>query len=718
MKRAIGACVIALLLFSTLSFAEPDVNAVLAELSKAKPADASVWSTAEKIRAMGAGSLEAIKKAAEAKQAVPAKLALGSALLSLQEVDSAVKTLSSVFAVEGENEGKIFAARLIARAQAAGEVALTDLLKNEKDPLVRVELAHSLFTCASSDEAGKIATHALEALLASQQPEVKTAAAFAMAEIDDFRGDIPAILQNLANEPTDRGQLAQKLLAIRAMADVMMKDKDQRAGLGNPILNEVRLRLQQFHVENPPEDEEMVHAAARGLASTVYKTDPFTNYLSPKDWAELREEMSGTYGGVGAHLLQIRTEEGSDKFRTDLRPMHPSPANKAGMKAFDQLIEVEGKSARGLNPDEIKNLLRGKPGTQVKCKVLRKALPEDKVVELTLTREEVVLPSVSYELFPGNIGYIRLTQFGDSSAREFENALVALEKQGMKALVFDLRNNGGGLLTAARSIADKFLGDGKLIVYSEGRNKRVAPRNNLFTTEGGNHREYPVITLINGGSASASEIVSGALQDHKRSIIMGERSYGKGSVQQMMPLASSGGQSILKLTVAKYFLPSGRSIHRTDENRGGVVPDIRVAYEPTWTGDLFERMLSAGDFHNYTLPRWEKEKAKLLELAKFDNSDSSKYPGFDEWYASMKVKTDKDNARLMLRQWIRMIGADELNAEWACDLDEDTQLQRAVFEAAKQLNEDVSKEARYAKFAEKTLRAMATTGAGKDSVKE
>jgi len=251
-------------------------------------------------------------------------------------------------------------------------------------------------------------------------------------------------------------------------------------------------------------------------------------------------------------------------------------------------------------------------------------------------------------------------------------------------------------------------------VYSEGRNKEVAPRNEMRTTDPATRPDYPIMLLVNGNSASASEIVAGALQDHRRAVLIGERTFGKGSVQQIMPLEASGRRAVLKLTVAKYFLPSGRSIHRSGENRGGVVPDIEAPFEPSWSNESFEKLRAAGDFHRYSFAQWPRNKDKLMELARFDAEDASLYPGFDEWYDGLRVKTDRDSARRLLRQWLRVLTADERGRDWAADLEEDNQLQRAVSEAGKRIpGLDMKSIPEYRRFAAQDKAAEGAEALGK-----
>jgi len=545
------------------------VGAFLKPLANAKPDDRIVWECADKLKGMGKEALPAIRGAATADRSPAAKLALGWALLSLQDFAPGVKTLASVVEGKTNREAKLQAARVLGHLGLdAAEIEVTRLLDAVDDDLVKAELAAALSLCATTEAAEAKATTMLVRLVRGGKGEVRFAAAMALAELDDYRKPVPDVLKELAVEPTARGRLATKLLQLKRLSDLMIREKEYAGSLGNPLLDEIKGLIIRYHIEPPPKEEALVDAAARGMASSLHKTDPFSSYMSPKRWGTFRERMSGSYGGIGAHVMFVKDDRTGEKMFTAIKPIYTGPAYKAGLRSYDQFIEVDGQDIKGKTSEEIRDMLRGLPDSVVACKIRRRGVKKDKVLLLKIIRAQVTLPAVYHELMPGGIGYLRLTSFGDTSTAEVEAALADMEKGGMKALIFDLRGNPGGLMLAARDIADKFLKDDKLIVYSEGRNKQIAPRKEMRTTNPATHPDSPMVTLVNGGSASASEIVAGALQDHKRAVLIGERTYGKGSVQRLMRLNATGRRSILKLTVAHYFLPSGRSIHRTAKNRG------------------------------------------------------------------------------------------------------------------------------------------------------
>lgn len=305
------------------------------------------------------------------------------------------------------------------------------------------------------------------------------------------------------------------------------------------------------------DSEKLTNSAIDGMLKTL---DPYSAYLSPERYRELEIGTSGEFGGVG---MEVSEEKG---VLTVITPIEGSPAEKAGIKPRDQIIEIEGKSTQGMVVQEAVALLRGPMGTAVKITIRRAGEAEPKVV--TLIRDKIVVKSVKSKLLDNGIGYIRLTQFQDHSSQELRDAVTGLEAQNGKelsGLVLDLRNNPGGLLTEAIDIVDEFIDNG-LIVSVRGRTQEQTRE--YYATKNGTFRMFPVVVLVNDGSASASEVVAEALQDSKRAVILGTKTFGKGSVQTIIKLEDGSG---LKLTTAKFYAPSGRSI-----NEVGVTPDIKV----------------------------------------------------------------------------------------------------------------------------------------------
>jgi carboxyl-terminal processing protease len=291
--------------------------------------------------------------------------------------------------------------------------------------------------------------------------------------------------------------------------------------------------------------------------------DPHSSFMPPDMYQEMQVETRGNFGGLG---IQIAIK---DDQLTVIAPIDDTPAFRAGIEAGDAIVKIEELSTNDMTLMEAVKLLRGPKGTQVTITIMRDSF--DKPKEFTITRDIIELNSVSHRMLVNNIGYIRLRQFQEDSADEMEDALKDLEESAVQAIILDLRSNPGGLLNAAVEVSDKFLEKGKLIVYTEGRKKNQDMRfvaHHEFT-----HPNYPMVVLVNHGSASASEIVAGALQSHSRAVVIGTQTYGKGSVQSVIPLSDNSG---LRLTTAKYYTPDGESIHEK-----GITPDIVIPLETT-----------------------------------------------------------------------------------------------------------------------------------------
>ncbi|PMP69844.1 MAG: peptidase S41 [Calditerrivibrio nitroreducens] len=312
--------------------------------------------------------------------------------------------------------------------------------------------------------------------------------------------------------------------------------------------------VERKYVE-PIDTKKLIQGAIKGMLSEL---DPHSNYMDEKAFENFKTEIKGEFGGLGI-TIGIK-----DKILTIIAPIEDTPAYRAGLKAGDKIIKIDGKPTSNITIDEAVNKLRGTPGTSVTITILRSSMP--KPFDVTLVREIIKVKTVKF-MEKDDIGYLRLTQFNESASSELSEALDKLKKDGVKGLILDLRNNPGGLLDEAVNVASMFIKPGKTVVFTKERNEK----NNMYLKSKNmrvSEYELPMVVLINGGSASASEIVSGALQDYKRAVIMGTTSFGKASVQTTFNLSDG---SAIKLTTAKYYTPSGRSIQGV-----GIKPDIEV----------------------------------------------------------------------------------------------------------------------------------------------
>ena len=349
-------------------------------------------------------------------------------------------------------------------------------------------------------------------------------------------------------------------LAVAAAADEEAPQAAAAAKASLPLdelrtFAEVLDRIKTAYVE-PIDDKTLLENAIKGMLSNL---DPHSAYLEPEEFEELQESTSGEFGGLG---IEVGQEDGLLKV---IAPIDDTPAARAGIEAGDLIVKIDGQPTKGWSLIQAVDKLRGKPGSKIVLTLVREG---GKPFDVSLERAVIKVRSVKSELLEKGYGYLRITQFQINSGEEVAKALARLQKDNggkLKGLVLDLRNNPGGVLQSAVEVSDHFLTDG-LIVYTKGR---IANSELRFSADKADASEgVPLVVLINGGSASAAEIVAGALQDHKRGVLMGTDSFGKGSVQTVLPLTND---RALKLTTALYFTPSGRSIQAQ-----GIVPDITV----------------------------------------------------------------------------------------------------------------------------------------------
>ncbi len=353
--------------------------------------------------------------------------------------------------------------------------------------------------------------------------------------------------------------------------------------------------------------EDLVKGAVRGMLGTL---DPHSQFMDKEEYNDLKIQTKGVFGGLGI-VVTIK-----DNILTVVSPIEDTPAFRAGVLAGDRIVKIEEEYTKDMTLYEAINKMRGETGTKVTISIYREGHQE--LIKYTLVRAQIPIISVKYSMLRNNIGYIRLTEFKSKTGEELEKALVGLEKQGMQALVLDLRHNPGGLLNVAVEVANKFISRGRLLVYTKGR---ISGQNmQFFADKEPSHPDYPLAVLVNVGSASASEIVAGAVQDWNRGIIIGTKTFGKGSVQSIIPIGESSG---LRLTTAKYYTPSGKCIHGE-----GIIPDI-ISEMPTEQQILVYRQKN--DEEN------SKVEEKQMEYLK-GKSDSTGL----ELQQKLKEKKDKE----------------------------------------------------------------------------
>jgi len=341
------------------------------------------------------------------------------------------------------------------------------------------------------------------------------------------------------------------------------------------LFGEVLEKINKEYVDEINQSKSM-DSAINGLLQSL---DPYSAYMSPEIFQEMQTETSGEFGGLG---IEVSMESGVVKV---ISPIDDTPASKAGIKAGDYIVKINNTQVQGKSLSEAVDLMRGPVGSSIELTVRRRGVK--KALTFNITREIIEVQSVKSDLLENNIGYIRLTSFNDNSSQQIKKQIKKLkENENLKAFILDLRNNPGGLLSQAIKISDFFLENGEIVST---KSRKKSENRKWFARKGDITDGKTLLVLINYGSASASEIVAGALKDHKRAIILGESSYGKGSVQSIIPLKNKGA---IRLTVAKYYLPSGKSISEV-----GVRPDIEVNEE----GDDFRIKTVTDNQLNYAI---------------------------------------------------------------------------------------------------------------------
>ena len=320
------------------------------------------------------------------------------------------------------------------------------------------------------------------------------------------------------------------------------------------LFGEVLEKINKEYVDEINQSDSM-DSAINGLLQSL---DPYSSYMSPEIFNEMQTETSGEFGGLG---IEVSMESGVVKV---ISPIDDTPASRAGIKAGDYIVKINDTQVQGKSLSEAVDLMRGPVGSGIKLTIRRRG--EKKALNFNIIREIIEVKSVKADLLEKNIGYIRLTSFNENSAEQIRKEIKNLEKNNkIKAYILDLRNNPGGLLSQAIEVSDFFLDNGEIVST---KSRKASENRKWFANNGDLINGKTLIVLINYGSASASEIVAGALKDHKRAILLGENSFGKGSVQSIIPLKNNGA---IRLTVAKYYLPSGKSISEI-----GVSPDIEI----------------------------------------------------------------------------------------------------------------------------------------------
>jgi carboxyl-terminal processing protease len=620
----------------------------------------------------------------------------------------------------------------IARARGADALAAQKALGSwllehpvEEEPLLWTEGQLALFRFGDTTYRSA-ALRNLRALVGNEDPALQRRGVLAIGRagvILDVREnallatiseglDADAVLaRTLLDRQADQERHRQKETALLKL----LEDKPAGSQPNDPAIvslgriADVMKMIEIQHMEGAKYSrDELIEAAADGMFGRL---DPYSDFLGSEDVADFKYEMDPQYGGIGAYVNTI------NGVFTIVRPIYSGPAYRAGLLSDDKVLEVDGWSTAEQPNDEVIRRLKGKPGTTVKLKLFRIGWTEPR--EFIVDRERIEVPILEQEMLPGRVLYLELISFGADSAPGIEQAIRSAQKEApLAGVVLDLRNNPGGYLESAVAISNVFLPRDTLVVSTK---SRTEPEERRFTTEDALvPADLPLVLLVNDLSASASEIVAGALQQHGRAVLVGERTVGKGSVQQLYRVpgtqdepfqdqnrnrtrddwepytdANQNGKfdyaPLVKLTIAYYYLPDGNSIHtlRDHDGRvtqiGGVKPDHEARFPDLDFATLREldRLLGLSSFQNYARKVYEHDPAQAIELAEFDDRRLDLYAGWDEYYASLGTSLEPQEVRRWVRRALRGIVSDARGKVFPGggffgDFQEDPQLQQGI----------------------------------------
>ncbi|WP_372370777.1 S41 family peptidase [Candidatus Uabimicrobium sp. HlEnr_7] len=701
------ACILLVIIFCVnIGYAQTDniqtkVDKYIKWMTRKK--NPNIWGASAKLYALGTNASPVIKRKYRTLPVV-AQLGCLKALVSLGELDYAQQKLLVILKERNPRDIKTMATGML---EVIGdfelEEDLLEILDKTFDPYVKIAIAKLTWQISRAPDAIK----SLKGFLKVDNFRIQAAAAIALGEVGNINVALP-ILNKLKEQPTSQGRMAQILLDHDAQINhyetllssqaTKPKTEVKNDKLKYPLVDEVIKKINEYHVEGDKfSKEKLVNSAVDGIVSG---TDVHSAFWTKKEWDDfVRTAINEEYVGIGVYVGE------QDGQFTIISPVYSGPAYKAGIRSMDKILEVNGWSTRDKTMDDIIKKIKGDQGTSVELKVYRKGWSKARDIEVN--REKIRVPSLFSQMLPGNIGYVKLTQFGRKGTADMEKALLQLEKQNMEAFILDLRGNGGGWLQVAVDIIDKFVAGKKLVVYSEGRHPEKGKRYNYYSTNN-THPNFPMVVLVDESSASASEVVSGALKHYKRAQIIGQRTFGKGSVQEPIPLDTRSGAR-LKLTIALYYLPDGSCIHNIMDTEGkiverkGVVPDIEVNYNDfeSWKNEEFTRLEESKAFENYLDKHYKNNKKLFHKLADNDQLNHDLYPGFNEWHKSLKTKASKNDTRYWLRLKTRARVSDDRGKQYACDYLEDPMLQRGIWELCKKIKIDAEKIDEYNIFAEK-----------------
>ncbi|MCZ6596501.1 MAG: S41 family peptidase, partial [Planctomycetota bacterium] len=567
-------------------------------------------------------------------------------------------------------------------------------------------------------------------------PELRALGALGLAAArEEIYGKLRTELERLARLPNEHGALASSYLENerqrehndRTIKELLTRLAEDGETMPKSLRDFVAVMkmIENHHLEGDRVSErDLIEAALGGMLRYM---DEHSSFLSGESYGKFLLDLEAEYGGIGAY---VGMDPNTGLFTIN-RPIYSGPAYRAGLVTDDRIVRIGDWPTIGKNIEDIIKRLKGKPATEVKLYVWRRGMDPDLIerpneeMALVLKREAIQIPAVAWQMLPGGIGMVELSTFSRNVHEELAATFAHMkDEKNMRALIFDLRRNSGGLLTEARNVADLFLPRGERVVTTEGFG-RPEPHHTYRGVA--IPEDMPIVVLVSRYTASASEIVAGALKDHGRATILGEKTFGKGSVQQLMPVLGveedeyedkngnhrwdqwepitvdhDGDGEVdyaprVKLTIARYLLPSGRSIHREfDEegnviSEGGIEPDVEVRnplieswrYNERWRLGREERVA-----RDYVAEHWDENRELFRQLAVNDYKDASLYPDFDAFMAGLDTTLPRGDVRMLLRNEVRRRIQDDRGAEFPPgDYVEDYQVQRAIEVALKNFDD-------------------------------
>lgn len=637
------------------------------------------------------------------------KIAASYGLYLRGEKNSAISQLMSIIQNASNAQPAILAAKAIWKltddSYGYGNIdnrvnTLKSKMAESSDPLLKIHLSKAIYGLSGFDTE---AIRTVEDQLNASDKNIQLVAALSLVQMEEYE-KAKGALEKWSHLPTPKGNLAKSYLKQAKMMQDMERIKNKRSSTKQtgdtsfPVLSELKNIIQKRYVDyDKLEENELTRGAAEGM---VNRLDRFSEYLTEKEHNKLTEDINLQYGGIGA-VVSMR-----DNWLTIEQPIYSGPAYKVGLRTDDQIVKVKGESTKGKSIKELVKKLKGKPGTEVDIKVMRRGWVEPR--SFSITREKIEIDSAKHRVLPGKIGYLKIRSFGGEVAKEVQDSLKTLKEKGIQSLILDLRGNPGGYLKAARQISDVFLPSEKMVVSIKGNGPSGEQKEHNFYSKKDRMFSAPVSVLVNQGSASASEIVSGALQDYQRGTVIGQRTYGKGSVQHVVKLDSTNQKAAVKITWAKYYLPSGRSIHKAKEDTPeseawGIKPDIKVDNKERdfWFDYASAQVRESKALKQYWKKHKESDLQRLTQLARDDGRDWRNYPGFNALYKKLDTKLDKDNVRKVLRLFIRRKVADIRGKAFIIDYQRDRQLQRSILHALKKQGKNPRDFKQYKPFAGK-----------------